>query len=299
VARRGGLGKGLGALIPAGIPEGGSGGLDELPVAAIRPNPFQPREHFDEEELASLAESIREVGILQPVLVRATDDGYELIAGERRWRAARRVGLQNIPALVRDTDDASALEHALVENVHRADLNVLEEAAAYQQLVEDFGLTHEEVSIRVGRSRTSVTNTLRLLQLPPTVQRLVRDRSLTMGHARALLGTPDRALQEKLAQRIVAEGLSVRAVEDELREPVVVSDRGLGTPDRGDDANGDSADSSATRQLRPPGLLELESLLGDHLDTRVRVDMGTKRGKVTIEFSTLEDLERIYKIITE
>jgi ParB family transcriptional regulator, chromosome partitioning protein len=295
VARRGGLGKGLGALIPAANPES-IGGLEELPVAAIRPNPYQPREHFDEEELASLAESIREVGILQPVLVRETGDGYELIAGERRWRAARRVGLQNIPALVRDTDDASALEHALVENVHRADLNVLEEAAAYQQLIEDFGLTHEEVAIRVGRSRTAVTNTLRLLQLPPTVQRLVRDSSLTMGHARALLGTPDRALQEKLAKRIVAEGLSVRAVEDALREPVVTT-----TDDApGEHAHGESAETSAaTRQLRPPGLLELESLLGDHLDTRVRVDMGTKRGRVTIEFSTLEDLERIYKIIAE
>ncbi len=182
MARRGGLGKGLGALIPAANPES-IGGLEEIPVASIRPNPYQPREHFDEEELSSLAESIREVGILQPVLVRDTDDGYELIAGERRWRAARRVGLQNIPALVRDTDDASALEHALVENVHRSDLNVLEEAAAYQQLIEDFGLTHEEVAIRVGRSRTAVTNTLRLMQLPPTVQRLVRDKSLTMGHA--------------------------------------------------------------------------------------------------------------------
>jgi len=296
VARRGGLGKGLGALIPAANPES-VGGLEELPVAAIRPNPYQPREHFDEEELASLAESIREVGILQPVLVRETDDGYELIAGERRWRAARRVGLQNIPALVRDTDDASALEHALVENVHRSDLNVLEEAAAYQQLIEDFGLTHEEVAIRVGRSRTSVTNTLRLLQLPPTVQRLVRDKSLTMGHARALLGTPDRALQEQLAKRIVTEGLSVRAVEDALREPVVTTtddDEEETTPPPGDGSSGD-----ATRQLRPPGLLELESLLGDHLDTRVKVDMGTKRGRVTIEFSTLEDLERIYKIITE
>ena len=293
MARRGGLGKGLGALIPAGIPEG-VGGLEEIPVAAIRPNPYQPREHFDEEELASLAESIREVGILQPVLVRETDDGYELIAGERRWRAARRVGLQNIPALVRDTDDASALEHALVENVHRSDLNVLEEAAAYQQLIEDFGLTHEEVAIRVGRSRTSVTNTLRLLQLPPTVQRLVRDKSLTMGHARALLGTPDRALQEQLARRIVAEGLSVRAIEDALREPTVITtdDATVAT----DDAGGSSAEAgNATRQLRPPGLLELESLLSDHLDTRVKVDMGTKRGKVTIEFSTLEDLERIYK----
>jgi ParB family chromosome partitioning protein len=296
VARRGGLGKGLGALIPAANPES-VGGLEELPVAAIRPNPYQPREHFDEEELASLAESIREVGILQPVLVRETNDGYELIAGERRWRAARRVGLQNIPALVRDTDDASALEHALVENVHRSDLNVLEEAAAYQQLIEDFGLTHEEVAIRVGRSRTAVTNTLRLLQLPPTVQRLVRDKSLSMGHARALLGTPDRALQEQLAKRIVTEGLSVRAVEDALRDPVVTT---TDDPESTATTDGRAADASnATRQLRPPGLLELESLLGDHLDTRVKVEMGTKRGRVTIEFSTLEDLERIYKVITE
>jgi ParB family chromosome partitioning protein len=289
VARRGGLGKGLGALIPAGVPEG-VGGLEEVLVSSIRPNPYQPREHFDEEELASLAESIREVGILQPVLVRETADGYELIAGERRWRAARRVGLQHIPALVRDTDDASALEHALVENVHRADLNVLEEAAAYQQLIEDFGLTHEEVAIRVGRSRTSVTNTLRLLQLPPSVQRMVRDRSLTMGHARALLGSPDRALQEKLAKRIVAEGLSVRAVEEALRASVDPAESN-GEPSK--------AARTATRPLRPPGLLELESLLGDHLDTRVRVDMTAKRGKLTIEFSTLEDLERIYKVITE
>ncbi len=296
MARRGGLGKGLGALIPAGNPES-VGGLEELPVAAIRPNPYQPREHFDEEELASLAESIREVGILQPVLVRETDDGYELVAGERRWRAARRVGLQNIPALVRNTDDASSLEHALVENVHRSDLNVLEEAAAFQQLIEDFGLTHEEVAIRVGRSRTAVTNTLRLLQLPPAVQRLVRDKSLTMGHARALLGTPDRALQEQLAKRIVAEGLSVRAIEDALREPTVVETDSEPSTDSGEASSVDS--SLATRQLRPPGLLELESLLSDHLDTRVRVDMGTKRGRLTIEFSTLEDLERIYKIIAE
>lgn len=290
MARRGGLGKGLGALIPAGEPVG-IGGLEEIQVSSIRPNPYQPREHFDEEELASLAESIREVGILQPVLVRETSEGYELIAGERRWRAARRVGLQHIPALVRDTDDASALEHALVENVHRADLNVLEEAAAYQQLIEDFGLTHEEVAIRVGRSRTSVTNTLRLLQLPPAVQRMVRDRTLTMGHARALLGSPDRALQEQLAKRIAAEGLSVRAVEEALRPS--------STPAESDGAARKKDGASATRPLRPPGLLELESLLGDHLDTRVRVEMGSKRGKVSIEFSGLEDLERIYKLITE
>lgn len=287
MARRGGLGKGLGALIPAGSTEG-SGGLEEIPVAAIRPNPYQPREHFDEEELAALAESVREVGILQPVLVRSVGDGYELIAGERRWRAARRVGLQQIPALVRDTDDASALEHALVENVHRADLNSIEEAAAYQQLIEDFGLTHEEVAARVGRSRATVSNTVRLLQLPPTVQRMVRDRALSMGHARALLGTPDRALQEQLAKRIVAEELSVRAVEELLRtEPEVT-------------ASDSAVDAAvATRRLRPPGLVELEQLLGDHLDTRVKIDMGTKRGKVTVEFSTLEDLERIYKLITE
>lgn len=292
MARRGGLGKGLGALIPAGVPEG-AGGLEEIPVAQIRPNQYQPREHFDEEELASLAESIKEVGILQPVLVRETGDGYELIAGERRWRAARRVGLQQIPALVRDTDDASALEHALVENVHRADLNVLEEAAAYQQLIEDFGLTHEEVAIRVGRSRATVSNTLRLLQLPPAVQRMVRDRSLTMGHARALLGSPDRALQEKLAKRVVAEGLSVRAVEDELRAPPPEA-----APER-DGGGGTGSTRPATKTLRAPGLLELESLLGDHLDTRVKVDMTAKRGRITIDFSTLEDLERLYKLIVD
>lgn len=290
MARRGGLGKGLGALIPAVAPEG-FGGLEEIPVAAVHPNPYQPREHFDEEELASLAESIREVGILQPVLVRRSGDGYELIAGERRWRAARRVGLQHVPALVRETDDASSLEHALVENVHRADLNAIEEAAAYQQLIEDFGLTHEEVAARVGRSRAAVSNTLRLLALPPTVQRLVRDGSLSMGHARALLGTPDRALQERLAKRVVAEGLSVRAVEDAVRLPepgAQSADGSAVSPGR----------SSATHRLRAPGLLELEQLLGDHLETRVKVDMGSKRGRVTIDFSTLEDLERIFKIIT-
>ncbi len=222
MARRGGLGKGLGALIPAGVEidadGGGGNGLEELPVETIRPNRFQPRDHFDEEALGALADSIREVGVLQPVLVRPVEDGYELIAGERRWRAARRVGLQRIPALVRETDDAAALEHALVENLHRDDLNPLEEAAAYQQLIEDFGLTHEEVASQVGKSRASITNSLRLLQLPPTIQKLVHEGRLSMGHARALLGTPDRAFQEQLAQRAVADDLSVRAVEDAIRE---------------------------------------------------------------------------------
>ncbi len=221
MARRGGLGKGLGALIPPGGTEGSTeaGGLDELPLASIKPNRFQPREHFDEEALALLADSIREVGVLQPVLVRPVgDDGFELIAGERRWRAARRVGLQTIPALVRETDDAAALEQALVENLHRDGLNPLEEAAAYQQLIEDFGLTHDEVAARVGRSRATVTNTLRLMQLPPAIQKSVQEGKLSMGHARALLGSPDRSFQELLAKRAVAEDLSVRAVEDAVRE---------------------------------------------------------------------------------
>jgi len=293
VARRGGLGKGLGALIPPGGAEAGAvaaaaGGLQELPIASIRPNKFQPRRHFDESALGELADSIREVGLLQPVLVRADGEGsYELIAGERRWRAARRAGLQMIPALVRTSDDSSALEQALVENLHRDDLNALEEAAAYQQLIEDFDLTHERVASRVGRSRATVTNMLRLLQLPPGIQRLLREGKVEAGHARALLGTPDRAFQEQLARRTVDEGLSVREVEDAVR----------GHSETGTNGNGPSKKSKGGR-LRPPGLLELEELLGEHLETRVRVAMGAKRGKVTIEFSDLGDLERIYRRMT-
>jgi ParB family chromosome partitioning protein len=297
VARRGGLGKGLGALIPPGGTEGGSelGGLDELPLASIRPNRFQPRDHFDEEALALLADSIREVGVLQPVLVRPVgDDEYELIAGERRWRAARRVGLQTIPALVRETGDAAALEQALVENLHRDSLNPLEEAAAYQQLIEDFGLTHDDVAARVGRSRATVTNTLRLMQLPPAIQKLLQQGKLSMGHARALLGSPDRAYQEVLAKRIVDEDLSVRAVEEAVREHQ--GDTRPAAPVEGAAEDGTDA---ARRRLRPPGLLELEELLGDHLETRVKISMGSARGKVVVEFSTLEDLERIYRLMTD
>jgi ParB family chromosome partitioning protein len=294
VARRGGLGKGLGALIPPGGEEGTDlGGVDELTVASIEPNRYQPRDHFDEEALSALAESIRQVGVLQPILVRPTgEDTYELIAGERRWRAARRVGLQTIPALVRDTDDSTALEHALVENLHRDDLNPLEEAAAYQQLIEDFNLTHDEVASKVGRSRASISNTLRLLQLPPAIQRSVQERKLSMGHARALLGSPDRSFQEELAKKIVAEDLSVRATEEAVREH-------QGEPEPAPAAGEDPATTPATRRrLRPPGLLELEELLGDHLDTRVKISMGSSRGKVVVEFSTLEDLERIYRLMT-
>ncbi|MDQ1432649.1 MAG: ParB family transcriptional regulator, chromosome partitioning protein [Actinomycetota bacterium] len=298
MARRGGLGKGLGALIPPGGTEGGSelGGLDELTLASIRPNRFQPRDHFDEEALALLADSIREVGVLQPVLVRPVDDGesYELIAGERRWRAARRVGLQTIPALVRETDDASALEQALVENLHRDSLNPLEEAAAYQQLIEDFGLTHDDVAARVGRSRATVTNTLRLMQLPPAIQKLLQQGKLSMGHARALLGSPDRAFQEVLAKRIADDDLSVRAVEEAVREH-----QGDNRPAIPVDGAQEDGTDAARRRLRPPGLLELEELLGDHLETRVKISMGSSRGKVVVEFSTLEDLERIYRLMTD
>ena len=293
MARRGGLGKGLGALIPQGTGEAApvsGGGLEQVPVSAISPNKYQPRSHFDEEELTSLAESIRAVGVLQPVLLRPTGEGtYELIAGERRWRAARRVGLQSIPALVRETADTQSLEQALVENVHRSDLNPMEEAAAYQQLIEDFSMTHEQVAIRVGRSRASVTNTLRLLQLPPSVQRLVRDRALDMGHARALLASPDRAFQEALAKRASTEGLSVRVVEEAVRAHE-------GTPSPALAGKSPAGESNAA--VRPAALLELEQLLGDHLDTRVKVTMAGKRGRVVVEFSDLGDLERIYRAMT-
>ena len=288
MARQGGLGKGLGALIPPGAAESNTPtgtGYREVPVAAIRPNPYQPRDVFDEETIAKLADSIREVGLLQPVLVRPAGDGFELIAGERRWRAARRVGLQVIPALVRETADNTALEEALVENLQREDLNPLEDAAAYQQLIEDFSLTHEQVAARVGRSRASISNTLRLLQLPPAIQRSVREKQLSMGHARALLGTPDRAFQEALAKRIVKDDLSVRQVEDAIRAR--------------NESDGTKKPTGVPGRMRPPGLAELEEMLGDHLDTRVKIRLGGGgRGTVTVDFAGLDDLERLYRAIT-
>jgi ParB family transcriptional regulator, chromosome partitioning protein len=291
VARPGGLGRGLGALIPTGTVAEKAGGLAEIETIEIRPNPQQPREHFDEEALAALADSIREVGILQPVLVRAAEEGgYELIAGERRWRAARRIGLPTIPAMIRVADDATMLQHAIVENVQREELNPLEEAAAYQQLIEDFSLTHDDVATRVGKSRATISNTLRLLQLPPSIQRSVKDGTIRMGHARALLGTPDRAFQEQLARRVIAEDLSVREVEDAIRnrqhepveKPTIVA-----------------ANAEPGVKLRPPGLLELEELLGDYLETRVRISMGARHGRVVIDFANLEDLERIYRAMSQ
>jgi len=310
MARRSGLGKGLSSLIP----EGASPGIDDtgtptlvlLPMVQIEPNPHQPRMHFDEESLSELAMSIEQIGVLQPILVRAIgDQRFQLIAGERRWRAAQRAGLATIPSIVRHSDDDVGLvEQALVENLHREDLTALEEAAAYQQLLEDFGLTHDQIAKRVGRSRSAISNTLRLLTLPPAVQHLLADGKLSAGHARALLGTPDRALQEALGRQASSEGWSVRAVEQAIRDASGAGGGVSGNEQSGlaERSGGDSGEPAAagrlsTTRLRPPGLLELEQLLADHLDTRVGVQMTARRGKVSIEFADLEDLERIYRRI--
>ena len=304
MARLGGLGKGLSALIPSESSDGPGDDTDrarliEVAIESLSPNPNQPRVHFDEESLAELAASISEIGVLQPVLARDLGDGsYQLVAGERRWRAARRAGLTTIPAIVRRTDDLSSVEQALVENLHRQDLTPLEEAAAYSQLIEDFGLTHAQVSSRVGKSRSAITNTLRLLSLPPAIQHLLADGRLSAGHARALLGSDDRAFQEYLAKRSSDEGWSVRAVEDAIRDRQVGGSSGLA----GNVTNVTSQDGAGLTpitRLRPPGLLELEHLLAEHLDTRVSVTTGAKRGRVSIDFADLEDLERIYRIMVE
>jgi ParB family transcriptional regulator, chromosome partitioning protein len=302
--RAGGLGRGLGALIPTGPAPRTSSASEpqivqgarfaELPVDRVTPNPLQPRQHFDEEAMAELVTSIREVGLLQPVVVREIDADpahpgaaprYELVMGERRWRAAREAGLEALPAIVRDTSDDSMLRDALLENLHREQLNPLEEAAAYQQLLNEFGATHEELAGRIGRSRPQISNTIRLLNLPAPVQRRVAAGVLSAGHARAILGLSSPEAQESMADRVVAEGLSVRAVE----ELVHLAVSGPAEPDR----------PRAPRAKRPvpSGLLELGERLSDRLETRVKVDLGRKRGKVTIEFATLDDLHRIVEII--
>jgi ParB family chromosome partitioning protein len=307
MTRRSGLGKGLSSLIPMADAGSAVDGADpdqpvlvEIPITDVTPNPHQPRVHFDEETLGELAASIAQLGVLQPVLVRRVGETYQLIAGERRWRAARRAGLAAIPAVVRTTDDVRAVEQALVENLHRQDLTPLEEAAAFQQLIEDFGLTHDDVAQRVGKSRSAISNTLRLLGLPPAVQHLLADGKLTAGHARALLGTPDRGLQERLARQAVREGWSVRVVEDAVRNGGTLPEPGprepVSTPKPAPPPTDGAGITEATR-LRPPGLLELEQLLADALDTRVMVQMGAKRGKVSIDFADLEDLERLYRLI--
>jgi ParB family chromosome partitioning protein len=308
MARRSGLGKGLGALIPTEVSTGAGSALREVPISSIKPNPNQPRTRFDEETMSALAASIRELGVLQPVLVRPApgeDGAYELIAGERRWRAARRAGLQTMPVLVREVGaDAHSLEQALVENLHREDLGPLEEAAAYQQLIDDFGMTHEQVATRVGRSRAAVTNTLRLLQLPAGVQRALSDGTITAGHGRALLATPDRALQESLVGRIVGEGLTVRQLEDVVRAAEDAAARSGDAPGPAPAPPTAGTTPGATRQTTPrrlpaPGVLELEELLSTHLNTRVKVELRNRRGRVVVEFATLEDLERIYRAMVE
>lgn len=277
-ARKGGLGRGLDALLPVDRPDSG---FATIALDSIEGNPQQPRKRFDEESLASLAASMREVGVLQPVVVRRLPGGagYELVAGERRCRAARLAGLEEIPAIVRsDVDEMHSLTEALIENVQREDLSPLEEAAAYRQLIDDFELTHDEVAGAVGKSRSAVTNTLRLLQLPAAVQGLLERGEITAGHARALLGSEDEAYAVHIAQRCAEEGWSVRQVEDAVRA------RGRPQP----------APTKIT-SMRPAAIIELETRLAEHLGTRVKIDYGSRGGKVTIRFGSLDDLERIYR----
>jgi ParB family chromosome partitioning protein len=278
-------------LIPSTPAEAEAAGLEqvhgatfsELPVSAIKPNARQPRTVFDEDELGELVHSIREVGLLQPIVVRPDgSNSYELIMGERRLRASKAAGMDTIPAIVRVTADEDMLRDALLENLHRAQLNPLEEAAAYQQLLDDFGCTHEELADRLGRSRPQISNTLRLLRLSPAVQRRVAAGVLTAGHARALVTVSSPEIQDRLAQRVVAEGLSVRALE----EIVTVSP--------------DTERRSPRRpggRMHAPKLADLAARLSDRFDTRVRVDLGRSKGKVTVEFATVEDLERIVELM--
>ena len=282
-----GLGRGLGALIPSSSTskEGSyyseATGYQEVPIGSISVNPYQPRDVFDEDALNSLSLSIREVGVLQPVLIRRkSSDTFELIAGERRWRAAKRAGKETIPAIVRDVEDLTSLEHALVENLHRQDLGPLEEAAAYQQLIDDFQLSQEAVAKRVGKSRPAIANALRLLQLPSSVQGFLMDGRLTAGHARALLGLPSRQEQDQLANRAIKENLTVREVERIVRDGSVST---KGTKKR-------SVKKSVAE-------LEVERILSELLSTRVGVTIGSRRGKITIDFANNDDLTRILNII--
>ena len=257
----------------------------EIPVGSIVPNPKQPRQVFDDEMLEELKVSIQEVGFLQPIVVREMgQDKYELVMGERRWRAAQSIGREHIPAIIRDTRDDAMLRDALLENIHRAQLNPLEEAAAYQQLLEEFGATHDELARKIGRSRPQISNTIRLLNLPAQVQRRVAAGILSAGHARALLGLEDASAQEDLAAKIVAEGLSVRATEELVTLAV---------------ADGGAKPVAQKRRAKPhaPALADLAEKLSDRFDTRVKVDIGRSKGKITIEFATVDDLERIVGII--
>jgi ParB family chromosome partitioning protein len=307
MAERRKLGKGLSTLIPTerteapaptGSPAPSTPSSTELPASALRdvptnsisPNPNQPRVHFDEDSLNDLANSIKEIGVLQPLLVREVKPGtYELIAGERRWRAAQRAKLTEVPVVVREINQIESVEQALVENLHRQDLTALEEASAYQQLADDFGLTHEKVAKRVGKSRAAVTNALRLLSLPASIQGYLADGRLHAGHARALLACKDTKHMESLAATAVRDEWSVRQVEEAVKG---------NNPSTGGSAGGGGS-GGGTTSLKPAGLLELESLLAEFLDTKVGVSMNGKRGRISIDFADLIDLERIYRRMTE
>lgn len=276
-ARKTGLGRGLDALIPQDHP---IGGYAAIPVGQVAPNPDQPRSDFDQASIDTLAASIDALGLLQPIVVRSVDDGYVLVAGERRLRAVRQLGLATIAAVIRDdADGRTNLTEALVENLQREDLNPLEEAAAYRELLEEYGMTHDEVAAAVGRSRSAVTNTVRLLQLPTAIQKLVASGELTAGHARALLGCDDVAYAAHIAQRAVAEGWSVRRVEEAVRLR----------------ATQGSTSSTRSRTVRPAEIIELEDRLQERLGTKVAIDYRGKGGKITIKYATPEDLERIYR----
>lgn len=291
-----GLGRGLGALIPTGGRV--AGGYREIATSSIVPNNHQPRTQFDEQPLDALADSIARIGVLQPILVRqVAADQFELIAGERRWRAAKRAGLRTIPALVREVEAQESLEEALVENLHRQDLNPLEEAAAFVQLQQDFGMTQQAVATRVGRSRAAVTNATRLLQLPGEVQELVASRQLSAGHGRALLAIPDSREQIGLARQVVSEGWSVRQLEAHVRPPEKAADEPA--PARRAEVAPAAPDESGDAEASTSALLELENLLAEYLSTTVRVEIGERKGRLTVEFADLDDLERIYHLVTD
>ena len=281
MSKRGGLGRGLSALIP-GAEAGEATSLLEVPVNAVAPNPKQPRTNWDPEEINTLASSIREVGILQPIVVRRAGAGYELVAGERRLRAAKVAGLATVPVVLRDTDDADLLREALIENIHRQDLGPIELAEAFRQLLEDLGLKQEELAERVGVSRSHIANTIRLLQLPLETQQLLTDGRIQAGHARALLSLGDADAQNALALRIAAEDLSVRHTEELVRRYI-----------EGPAAKAEPAKTDEAPETSDPSVAEVEEILSEQLATRVQIQMGRKRGRVIIEFGSADDLERI------
>jgi ParB family chromosome partitioning protein len=286
VTRRSGLGRGLDALLPAAGPrtEATSGKLREVAVDAIEPNPNQPRQSFEDDALRELADSVVALGILQPLLVRAlTDEHYQLVAGERRWRAARQAGLERVPVLVVDTDEKGSLERALVENIHRKDLNPIEEAMAYRQLIDEGGLTQEELGERIGRNRVTITNALRLLELPVDIQQMLTEGRFTSAHGRMLLGLQGSAFQSRLAKRVSQEGLSVRETEELMRKYQVLSSAGRGP---------------GGRPARPPQAVEAQRVLAEHLQTRVRVEMGKRKGRIVLDFVSLDELERLLDVMT-